>query len=103
MRKSAFLLPCLALGMMFLAGCVTVGNRFPGDAASKIAIGKTTRQDIENQLGAPFRTGLDSGDPTATYLYYKFGLFNRPITEDLTIRYGTDGRVKSYTYNSNQN
>ncbi|NTV51779.1 MAG: hypothetical protein HGA76_02015, partial [Candidatus Firestonebacteria bacterium] len=55
----------------------------------------------EKQLGQPYRTGLDSGDPTATYMYYRLGLFTDAVTKDLTIRFDGRGLVKSYTYNTN--
>jgi outer membrane protein assembly factor BamE (lipoprotein component of BamABCDE complex) len=96
---------CLLFGllaMVTLSGCVTLGHHFPREFASQIVIGKTSRQDIETRLGTPFRTGLDSGNPTATYVYYKIGLFSSPITEDMTVTFGPDGKVKSYSFNSNQ-
>lgn len=84
-----------------LAGCATVGKNFPEDAAARIVLNQTTRAQIEKELGAPFRTGLDSGNPTVTYLYYRFGLFADPITKDLTITYTPQNTVKAYTFNSN--
>ncbi|MCK5242111.1 hypothetical protein KAR34_06655 [bacterium] len=88
--------------LISFTGCVTVGKPFPATVVSEIVIGKTTRADIEKPLGSPFRTGIDSGDPTATYLNYKFGLFGSPVTTDLTIVYTPEGVVKSYIYNTNQ-
>ncbi len=94
-------LSLIALLGLALAGCATLGHDFPPDVASSIQIGHTTRADIEKRLGPPFRTGLDSGDPTATYLYYHLGLFANPVTKDLTITYTAQGTVKAYTFNSN--
>ncbi len=91
---------CL-LGMMGVFGCATIGNNFPHDFTSRIEIGKTTRLEIEKALGSPFRTGLDSGDPTASYLYYRLGLFISPITKDLTVTYSSEGIVKRCVFNSN--
>jgi hypothetical protein len=91
---------CLAVLLMGLGACATVGNEFPSDYASTIVIGKTTRAQVEKQLGAPYRTGLDSGDPTASYQYYRLGLFVDTVTKDLTIRFDAQGTVKSYTYNA---
>jgi hypothetical protein len=85
-----------------VSGCVTVGKPFSSTVVSEIIIGETTRTIIEQSLGSPFRTGIDSGDPTATYMHYKFGLFGSPTTTDLTIVYTKAGIVKSYTYNTNQ-
>ena len=100
MKKSLWLVGLLVLVGM-VAGCATIGNNFPNDYASKLIIGKTTRADVEKQLGAPYRTGLDSGDPTATYMYYRMGLFTNTITKDLTVRFSDKGVVKSYTFNAN--
>jgi hypothetical protein len=96
----------LTLGgwLLFLAalsGCATVGKNFTDDYAARLVIGKTTRTQVEGDLGKPFRTGLDSGNPSATYLYYKMGLFSSPVTKDLAITYAKDGTIKSYTFNSN--
>ena len=85
-----------------LAGCATMGNDFPGGYASTIVVSQTTRAEVENILGTPFRTGLDSGHPTSTYLFYRVGLFNQPVTKDLTVTYAPDNTVKSYSYNSNE-
>lgn len=86
----------------WMAGCVTVGRPFPADFVSKITIGQTTRPQVEQRLGAPFRTGNDSGNPTATYLHYRLGVFSQPLTKDLTITYGADGKVKGFTFSANQ-
>jgi hypothetical protein len=98
-QMTGFIMLLLTVGM--LAGCATVGSSFPKDYAAQIIIGQTTRPEVEGKLGSPFRTGSESGDPTATYLYYNLGVFTTPVTQDLTVRYGHDGKVKSYTYNSN--
>jgi hypothetical protein len=103
MKKAYFIYPAVAVIIFFcLPACVTVGHIFPHDFASGIVIGKTTRAEVEIKLGEPFRTGLDSGNQTASYLHYHFGLFSKPVTSDLTIVYTADNKVKSYTFNSNQ-
>lgn len=94
------LLAIIALGWL-AGGCATLGENFPDDVAASIVIGQTTRTDIEKKIGAPFRTGVDSGNPTATYLYYRLGLFVSPITKDLTVTYSPQGIVKAYVFNSN--
>jgi hypothetical protein len=91
---------CLLLSLA--AGCVTVGRPVPWEVASQIVIGQTSRVEIENRLGPPYRTGLDSGKPSVTYMHYHLGLFSEPITTDLTIVYTPEGLVQSYTFNSNQ-
>jgi outer membrane protein assembly factor BamE (lipoprotein component of BamABCDE complex) len=99
-RGKLFLLMAAWLG---LGACATVGNEFPSDSPAKLVIGKTTRVQVEKLLGQPYRTGLDSGDPTFSYLYYRVGLFINPVTKDLTVRFDKQGVVKSYTYNADTN
>jgi hypothetical protein len=101
MKRFSALLLILGLSASVLAGCATIGRDFPDDFALKINLNQTTRADIEKTLGAPFRTGLDSGNPTSTYLYYRLGLFSQPVTKDLTITYTAQNTVKAYTFNAN--
>jgi len=84
-----------------LSGCATLGRDFSGNFVQKIKIGETTRAQVEQNLGPPFRTGLDSGDATASYLFYHLGIFTNPVTKDLTLTYSPEGIVKAYTFNSN--
>lgn len=84
-----------------ISGCATIGNDFPNNYALQIALGKTSRTDVEKILGKPYRTGSDSGDSTSTYLYYRVGLFTTTVAKDLTIRFSENGFVKSYTFNTN--
>jgi hypothetical protein len=101
MKKLSVCMFILGLSALALAGCATLGRDFPDDFALKIILNQTTRADIEKTLGAPFRTGLDSGNPTSTYLYYHLGLFSQPVTKDLSITYTAQNTVKSYTFNAN--
>ncbi|MCD4814275.1 hypothetical protein K8S19_11360 [bacterium] len=102
MKKGFIRLSILGLVLFLLSGCVTLGKPFPGSFAETIVIGQTLRTEIEAKLGEPYRTGLDSGDRTATYLHYQFGLFAQTTTVDLTIVYTSENIVKSYVFNSNQ-
>ncbi len=92
----------MGMGASMLNGCVTLGHPIPAQVAPSIVIGQTTRAEIETQLGPPYRVGLDSGNPSVTYLYYRLGLFIHPVTTDLTIVFNAKGIVQSYDYNTNQ-
>jgi hypothetical protein len=102
MKKVFLLVNVIGIAVMLFSGCVTLGRPLPEDITGDICIGKTTRTEIEEKLGDPFRTGVDSGDPTATYLHYKIGLFTEPVTTDLKIVYSSAGIVKSFVFDSNQ-
>lgn len=54
---------------------------------------------LEN-LGEPFRVGVDGGDPSWTYGYYRLSLFGGTLTKDLVIRFDASGRVKNWTLNT---
>ena len=96
MKRAAFVLLAAAL-----SGCVTVGRPFRATQVPLIEIGRTTDRDLLKIFGEPYRTGIDDGDKTWTYLYYKLRAFGDQKTRDLYIRFGSDGRVMNYSFNSN--
>ena len=90
-------------GIVFaLSGCMTLGRQFPTDAITKIHIGTTTRDNIRAEFGEPYRTGVEDGDPTWTYLLYRFTALGGNMTRDLYVRFDASGKVKSYAYNTNE-
>jgi hypothetical protein len=95
----ATMLLVLALTLT-MTGCITLGREFPVDAISKIQKGKTTRTEIDQLFGSPWRTGVDDGMRTWTYARYRYSLFGESKTRDLVIRFDDKGIVASYTFNS---
>lgn len=85
---------------MSITGCITLGREFPVDAVSKIQKGKTTRTEIDQLFGSPWRTGVDDGMRTWTYARYRYSLFGESKTRDLVVRFDDKGIVASYTFNS---
>lgn len=83
------------------AGCVTIGRQFPTDHIADIKIGKTTQTEISAAYGKPYRTGIEDGDTTWTYLRYHLTALGGETTDDLYIRFNADGSVKSYAFNTN--
>jgi outer membrane protein assembly factor BamE (lipoprotein component of BamABCDE complex) len=82
--------------------CATIGHRFPPENVARIKIGETTKTQLLGDFGLPYRRGIEDGDSTWTYVYYKVRLFGENLrTRDLYLRFDPDGRVRSYTYNSN--
>src|ERR1041384_8350867 len=90
-----------AVAAASLAGCMTVGRPFPTDKVATIAVGKTTQRDLIQTYGHPFRTGLQDGDTTWTYLNYHLSVLGEQETTDLYLRFNADGTVKSYAFNTN--
>ena len=62
----------------------------------------TTRDEVRVSFGEPYRTGIEDGDPTWTYLIYRFSAFGGEKTRDLYVRFDAAGKVKSYAYNTNE-
>jgi hypothetical protein len=82
-----------------LVGCLTVGDEFSSEVAW-IQKDATTRQQVESKVGAPFRTGYDTGLLTYTYAFYRYSVFQPARTKDLTIRFNPNGTVQSYSFAS---
>ncbi len=86
--------------LLLCAGCATIGSDFNATRTDWIKAGETDKTTLLSRLGDPFRVGVDDGDPTWTYGYYKYSLFDESVTKDLIIRFGPDGKVKSFTLNT---
>ena len=102
MKKNLMCLGGLLALCFALNACVSVGRRFDTAAVSKITAGQTTQSDIQKMFGDPFRTGVDTGDITWTYVNYRFGAFGQQQATDLLVKFNADGTVKSYAFNTNQ-
>nr|WP_321465842.1 outer membrane protein assembly factor BamE [uncultured Desulfobulbus sp.] len=96
LKKS--LLPFL-FGLL-LTGCISAGKDFNTHMVPQIQLHQTTRAQIEQMFGRPWRTGVEDGRPTWSYGTYKTGLGDT-LSRDLVIRFDVDGTVASYTFNSN--
>jgi outer membrane protein assembly factor BamE (lipoprotein component of BamABCDE complex) len=87
-------------GILCLAACVRIGQPFPTQRVPSIEIGKSTKDDVSKIFGQPFRTGLEDGDTTWTYVNYRLAVFGSQCTQDLVVRFGPGDVVKSYAYNT---
>ncbi len=83
-----------------LTACITVGQPFPTQGVPSLGIGTSSQVDIQKTYGSPFRTGVDNGDVTWTYVHYKLRVFGGQCAQDLVIHFTTAGIVKSFTYNT---
>lgn len=82
------------------AGCATVGQDFPTHNVDEIKIDQTTRAEVQEMFGEPWRTGLEDGKRTWTYGTYRWSAFSDAETTDLVVRFNEDGTVDSYVYNT---
>lgn len=91
----------LALLLTAAAGCVTLGENFPSASTAKIEKGVSTKKQIRRAFGEPFRTGVDNGFESWTYVYNRWTPFGKTRSKDLYIVFNKDGTVRAYTFNSN--
>lgn len=82
------------------AGCATIGTNFDAAGLAWINPGETTKAQVIEKLGPPFRVGSDSGEPTWTYGYYEYRAIGDSNTKDLVLRFSPDGKVRSFTLNT---
>ena len=100
--KRCITLAAVALLLLVTASCATIGRQFPKETVPRIKTGTTTMQEVKEMFGSPWRTGLDSGQKTWTYGYYKYRLLGETTTSDLVVRFNERGIVESYTYNTSE-
>ncbi len=91
----------LALSLI-LAGCATVGQDFATHNVAQITIGETTRSEIQEMFGEPWRTGIEDDKRTWSYGKYRWSAFGDAETTDLVVRFNDDGTVSSYVYNTTE-
>jgi outer membrane protein assembly factor BamE (lipoprotein component of BamABCDE complex) len=89
-----------AAGALLLAGCLTVGRDFPAQRVEKLRVGGTTRAQVRDLFGDPWRTGVEDGQRTWTYGRYRYALLGETQTKDLVVRFDERDVVASYTFNS---
>ena len=94
-RKTLF-----AVAMAGSMACATIGKNFDATQLAWLKGGETTKADVLAKLGQPWRVGSDQGDQTWTYGYYEYRAFGDSNSKDLVLRFGADGKLKSYTLNT---
>ncbi|WP_292256999.1 outer membrane protein assembly factor BamE [Marinospirillum sp.] len=89
----------LLLLSVAMVGCATVGQPYAEHKVPEIKVGETTRAQIQQMFGNPWRTGSESGQQTWTYGHYRYSAFSDAQTSDLVVRFNEQNRVASYTFN----
>jgi hypothetical protein len=91
------------LAVVLLAGgCASIGSEFPAERVSEIEIGRTTRPEIVEMFGNPWRTGIEDGQVKWTYGRYRVSLFGGGRAKDLALRFDDKGVVTSYSFNTTE-
>ncbi|MBK1873338.1 MULTISPECIES: outer membrane protein assembly factor BamE domain-containing protein [Marinobacter] len=88
--------------LLAFAGCATVGKDFSTHNIDQITQGETTRAEIQEMFGEPWRTGVEDGKRTWTYGKYRWSAFGDAETTDLVVRFNPDGTVASYVFNTTE-
>ena len=82
--------------LLIFSGCTTAtGRPFPVSQVQEIQIGLTTKGQVKQMFGEPWRTGIEDGFKTWTY-----GQYSIENSRDLVIRFDSNDLVKSYSFSS---
>lgn len=92
----------IPLTLLALQGCATMGADFQFQGPDTIVNGKTTKAEVKNRYGNPFRVGYENGDEKWTYGYYQFKVFGASENKDLAITFNKKGVVSSYSYSTTE-
>ena len=100
MRPALVMIPLLVATLS--AGCLSTsfGREFPSPDSRGITVGKTDKSELRRLFGEPYQVGIDSGDATWRWFFGQRG-WGTEQTKDLSVRFNSDGRVKSYAFTSN--
>lgn len=101
-RRSGPIALLVALASAALVACVSVGRDFPAEPVTGLEAGRTTRAEVRERFGEPWRTGWEDGQRTWTYGEYRYSLFGDPLARDLVVKFDDRGVVSSYTYNTTE-
>ena len=88
--------------ILSIAGCATVGKPFDTKKVLTLESGVTTQEQVLQQIGQPWRKGLENGKLTWTYAYYRYSAFSPLKSDDLVIKFKLDGTVETYTFNTSE-
>lgn len=95
-------LAALLTAVVLLAGCAgfQAGSEFPSPDPRTIVVGKSHKAYLERVFGPPYEVGADPADPTWTRFYGRTG-GGPDRSKSLTVRFNSDGTVKSCSFSSN--
>lgn len=85
---------------LLASACITVGREFRPDAVQLVELNVTTRDEVREALGAPWRTGVEDGLETWTYGHYRYSMFGPSRTRDLKVKFNDAGVLVSYQYDT---
>lgn len=93
----------VVVALLTFSGCAKVGHEFNAQHVNELKIGQTTKSDVKNMFGEPWRIGNENGVTMWTYGKYTYYLIGEADTKDLVIKFNDDNTVRSYTFNKTLN
>lgn len=85
--------------LMGVVGCGSFGKDFDANMVQDIRNHYTTKTEILEWFGVPFKEGTEDGLEMWTYQYDQYSLGSTD-SKDLVILFDKNGRVKAYRYTS---
>lgn len=94
MRKAA-----IALSMVMLAGCATVGSRISQSQMDRIVLGQTTREEVLSVFGPPYSETLDvDGNSVLSWSYAHVGFAGIGTeVQGMAVVINPEGKVVRYS------
>ena len=90
----------VAAFISLLIGCGTVGKQFDSSKVKDISKGVTTKSQILEMFGLPFKEGAQDGLVTWTYQFDSYSSIGSNQYKDLVILFDSKDLVKSYRHTS---
>ena len=100
--RSLLICGTLFLCLAWVAACGTVGSDFSVEQAHSIENGKTTKEDIAQMFGEPFKTGVQNGHPIWIYEQNKYRALGDDTSKSLIVEFDDKGLVRSHQITSNE-
>ena len=91
-----FILFVLIACMTVMSGCGSVGKDFDTARAQTIEKGKTTKADIKKMFGAPFKTGVQNGNPVWVYEKNVYRAVGKDSSKSLIVEFDANGIVRGH-------
>ncbi|MFQ5482257.1 MAG: outer membrane protein assembly factor BamE [Nitrospinaceae bacterium] len=86
--------------VLFTAACGSTGKNFNEEMVQEIRNNQTTKSDILDWFGMPYKEGMQNGQAMWTYQFDKYMLGDTE-SKDLVILFDDQGLVKAFRFTSN--
>lgn len=89
----------VALLLLFAIGCGSFGKDFDTDMVKEIKNRQTSKTEVLDWFGVPFKEGNENGLEMWTYQYDQYSM-GKTESKDLVILFDNTGVVKAYRFTS---